>query len=348
MKFGIITTTIHIPKLLIGYASNFRKYGWKDVFFVIAGDKKTPPEITSFCKKIEERYKYKFYYLDLDTQKDLDKALYKYVPLNCVQRRNFATLFAYKNGADVIITIDDDNFIGKSDYLKWHSIVGKEIELNCIRSNTEWFNVCETLEEVKNREFYHRGFPFNQRKKTRIKISRKKVKIVINEGLWLGAPDTDAVTWINLNDLKVMKFNSKKFGKNFVLEKGTWCPFNTQNTAIVREVIPTFFLNPNQKRYDDIWFSFILRKIADHLGHSISYGEPLVIQRRNVHNYLKDLVNEIDGMIRTPKMIEELRTIKLTGKDYYSCTKELIEKLSNNFDDLKEGYKIWLKSLRKN
>jgi len=344
-KIALVTTTIFIPKLLEGYALNFKKFNWKNVFFVIAGDKKTPEEINKFCEDLQSKFGYETYYLDIKKQNDLNEKLAEYIPYNTLARRNFGMLFAYKEGADIIITIDDDNFVGENNYLYYHSIVGERVELKCLGTDTGWYNVCEVLKEEKNRYFFHRGFPIDKRKATNvIEVSLKKCRIVANEGLWLNSPDVDAVALLNYGELNVIGFNSFLFGDNFALEKGTWCPINTQNTAILREALPSFFLNPQQLRYDDIWAGFILRKIADYIGDYISYGEPIVIHKRNTHNYIKDLENEIDGMKRTPQLIEELRKIDLTCKSYLDCTYELIEKLSSNFDDLKKGYYVWLEA----
>jgi len=345
-KFALVTTTIFIPELLEGYASNFKKFGWKDVFFVIAGDKKTPERIVDFCEKLQAKFGYKTNYLDIKRQEELAPKLANYIPYNTLTRRNFGMLFAYQMGADVIITIDDDNFVRDEDYLKAHSIVGEIKELKCISSDVGWYNVCEVLKEERDRYFFHRGFPIDQRKfNVEPKISTKKTKIIANEGLWVDSPDVDVIALLNYGDLKVVNFNSSLFGNNFILEKGTWCPLNTQNTAIAREALPSFFLNPPQIRYDDIWASFILRKIADHLGDSVSYGQPIAEHKRNIHNYLKDLEKEFDGMKRTPELIKELRAIELSGKSYFDCTYELMEKLSESFDDVKKGYRVWLETL---
>ena len=345
-KIALVTTTIFIPNLLDEYAQNFKKFGWKDVLFVIAGDEKTPKGITSFCDALQMKSGFEVKYLDIKSQEELAPKLAEYIPHNSLTRRNFGMLFAYRMGADTIITIDDDNFVGDDDYLKYHSIVGDTKELNCISANTGWYNVCEVLKEEKNRYFFHRGFPINQRNfDNKLTIARKKCKIIANEGLWVDSPDVDAIALLNYGKLKVVDFDSSIFGNNFTLDKGTWCPLNTQNTAISSEALPSFFLNPPQIRYDDIWASFILRKVADHLDHFVSYGQPIVIHRRNTHNYLKDLEKELDGMKRTPELIKELRSIELDGKSYFDCTYELIEKLSSNFEDIKKGYGIWLKTL---
>jgi hypothetical protein len=344
-KIALVTTTISIPKLLVEYASNFENFKWKNVFFVVAGDLKTPFEIIEFCENLQEKFGYEVNYLDIKTQEKLFPKLASYIPYNSLTRRNFGMLFAYQNHAEIIITIDDDNFVGNGDYLKFHSIVGDKKRLKCISSNTGWYNVCEVLKEEKNRYFFHRGFPLDQRKTIEVKVSENDSKIIANEGLWIESPDVDVVALLNFGELKVIEFDSSLFGNNFILEKGTWCPINTQNTAIASEALPSFFLNPPQLRYDDIWAGFILRKVADCIGDSVSYGQPIAIHRRNVHNYLKDLEKEVDGMKRTPELIKELREIELNGKSYFDCTYELIEKLSNNFKDLKEGYSIWLKTL---
>jgi hypothetical protein len=348
-KIALVTTTIFIPKLLSEYAKNFKKFGWKDVLFVIAGDEKTPKDIVNFCDKLQMKFGFEVKYLDIKSQEELTPKLAEYIPHNSLSRRNFGMLFAWKMGVDIIITIDDDNFVRDDDYLKYHSIVGEIKKLKCISTDRGWYNVCEVLKEERGRYFFHRGFPLDQRSfDTKLTIARKKCKIIVNEGLWIDSPDVDAIALLNYGKLKVVDFDSSIFGNNFALDKGTWCPINTQNTAIAREALPSFFLNPSQMRYDDIWASFILRKVADHLDHYVSYGQPITIHKRNVHNYLKDLEKELDGMKRTPELIKELRSIEISGKSYFDCTYELIEKLSNNFRDIKKGYLTWLKTLEEN
>lgn len=49
-------------------------------------------------------------------------------------------------------------------------------------------------------------------------------------------------------------------------------------------------------RYDDIWPSYVVEAIANHLGQLISFGPPVVYQERNPHNYFVDFDNERMGM----------------------------------------------------
>ena len=344
MKIALVTTTINVPKLLIDYAKNFDKFGWKkcDVFFVIAGDKKTPP-LNDFASSLYSDYGYRCNYLDLKEQENLSPTLSRRIPLNTIARRNFAILKAYIDGADIVVTVDDDNLVMQTDnYLGAHAIIGTKKKIKHISVKSGWYDVCRTLNELDKKAFYHRGYPIDQRNKLESNASLHETEVVVNAGLWLDAPDTDAVAWINFGSLNVINFDSTMHGEQFALEKGTWCPFNSQNTALSRKVIPAYFLNPPQMRYDDIWASYIVRKIADHLGHSVTYGQPIVTQKRNIHNYVTDLKNEIDGMERTPELIRELRNMELTQKNYRDATYEIVDKLSDKYKDLKVGYKNWL------
>ena len=44
--------------------------------------------------------------------------------------------------------------------------------------------------------------------------------------------------------------------------KGTWSPFNSQNTALSAKIIPAYPLSPKVGRYDDIWASYVIYRIA--------------------------------------------------------------------------------------
>lgn len=344
MKFGIVTTTIHIPKLLEDYMSIGRHYKVNDLLFVVAGDAKTPSKCKSFCKELQDKMGYETVYMGLEEQHSEYPKLAKYIPKNTVSRRDFAILKAYEMGTDIIIMIDDDNFPQlNKNYFKGHSLVGGMQYLNIVESKNGFFNVCSTLSEKNKAKFFHRGFPFNFREEIpEIKIYRRNVKIALNEGLWIGAPDTDAISWINWPDLQVTGYLRELYGEIFALASNTWSPVNSQNTAIMREAIPSYFLNPFHYRYDDIWAGYIFEKVAKHLGYFISFGEPLIEQWRNPHNYLLDLNKEFDGMARTPSLINELRRINLESKSFIDSIEELIGLLPLQFRDIKKGYQIWL------
>lgn len=350
MSTSIVTTTIHKPVLLEDYCQNAKKFGYKNLNFIVIGDKKTPPEVAPFCKDLQKRYGYKVLYYNIEEQlkflKDFPE-LSEHLPFNSIQRRNIGLLKAYLLDSEVIITIDDDNFvIEDQDFVGYHSIVGKEKEFISLKSSLGWFNVCQMLEEEKGLPFYFRGFPLSKRwLPNEVKREKKKGKIVVNVGLWLGDPDIDALTRIVL-PIKVKQF-SEKYAEGIGLDIGTWSPFDSQNTALAREVIPAYFLSPYIGRYDDIWASYILKRIADHLGHYIHFGFPLVRQKRNVHNLWNDFDKERFGMEMSDQFINRLKELRLTGQNYADCFSEITEGLDRVFranvamNDFIAGLKIW-------
>ncbi len=102
----------------------------------------------------------------------------------------------------------------------------------------------------------------------------------------------------------------------FVLDQPTWSPVNTQNTSVVRELIPAFvfvtmaWAVPGGKldRYGDIWGGYFLIALMQGTNHHVAFGRPLVDHRRNPHNYVDDLRYEFWGMILTDWLLDILRS----------------------------------------
>ncbi len=358
MKTTIVTTTIYVPRALERYAQNARFYGHRDVSFVVIGDKKTPPETRAFCDSISAQY-YPCEYLDIEDQRaylEPYPELWRHLPFNCIQRRDVGLLKAYEDGAGVVITIDDDNWMLNHDFIGLHGIVGQERELPAVESSSGWFNVCSMLEEAHETLFYHRGFPRGERWKedqTFTSVAPLRRRVAVNAGLWLDDPDIDAMT--RLERPIIVRGMQPGAPSRFVLHPGTWSPFNSQNTALMREVIPAYFMSPCIGRYDDIWPSYLVTRIANHLGDVIAYGHPLLRQQRNEHNLWKDLDDERVGMLLTDELCATLRSIALTGNTYAACYRELAQKLPSAWtpgekwtdamrqarEGLLEGMAIW-------
>lgn len=338
MDTAIVTTTIHIPKLLEGYVDNIRTYGHSDVRIVVIGDIKTPTGTASFCNSLSTSSGIEISYYDVQSQKRFLKQypdLDEHIPYNSIDRRNIGILEAYNHGADIIITIDDDNFIlPDHDFIACHGIVGTTCDYISVHSATGWFNVCTLLNEKNSYPIFHRGYPLDQRwRKGSIELNKAKGKVVVNAGLWIDAPDIDAITWLDL-PISVTSYKASEFKNGVGLSRGTWCPFNSQNTAIARDVIPAYFLSPCIGRYDDVWASYIVQAITDHIGGTVHFGYPVVRQKRNPHNYFADLDNERMGMELTPKFTSWLRGVRFTEMSYAGCFRELTHLLACQHTDI--------------
>jgi len=355
VKTAIVTTTINIPVLLRKYAENAQHYGHRELVFVVIGDRKSPPETTAFCNSLNQYFPCE--YLDIERQQQYladFPELWSHLRFDSIQRRNIGMLFAYQHGAEVIITIDDDNFVMSQDFVGLHRAAGQRSSLPLYASTSGFFDVCSFLDTDDDLRFYHRGFPQQQRwaeASSFVSSCRAAGRVAINAGFWLDNPDIDAVT--RMERQPIVRGFRPGWNGNFGLCPGTWSPFNSQNTALMRDVIPAYFLSPYIGRYDDIWASYVVCRIAEHLGDLISFGEPLVRQERNPHDLWKDLDAERYGMILTDGFCQALRAISLTGKTYHECFGEIAAHLPENWrpsiEDkplLQDGRNSFLEGLR--
>jgi hypothetical protein len=183
-----------------------------------------------------------------------------------------------------------------------------------VREETKFHNICEYLALEPQRSIFPRGFPFRLRGHVNAPQSVAAppgARIGVTEGLWLAEPDIDATTWLNGK----VKATAYKGPDLFVLEQSTWSPVNTQNTSVVRELIPAFvFVTmawpvPGGKldRYGDIWGGYFLLALMQQTKYHLAFGRPLVEHRRNPHNYVDDLRYEFWGVVLTDWLLELLR-----------------------------------------
>lgn len=335
MKTVIVTTTINVPHFLKGYAENAKHFN-HDAEFIVAGDMKTPLEAEHFCAQIEGCT-----YLSIAQQEEYMKKfplLRDFLPYNSAERRNVAMLMAYERGAEVVITLDDDNYATSHDMIGAHQIVNAgSVELPVFGSTSGWFNVCSVLQERNNVEFYHRGFPFKKRWTEGFVTSQKsRVSPAVNAGLWLDNPDTDAITRLE-RELIVTGYK-RGADRVFSLTPGTWSPFNCQNMALRRDLVPAYFLSPNIGRHADILASFVINKLVEYMGEAIVFGDPLALHKRSPHDLWKDLDAEREGIQMADVFCDHLRAINLTGTTYHECFGQIVGELKT----------FWAKSATQN
>jgi hypothetical protein len=348
---ALTLTTIHIPRVIETYARNFRDHGHDDCIIVVVGDLKSPPETGAYCAQVARDLGCRVEYFDVERQRDYlrrSPALAEHLPYNTFSRRNIGDLYAYEEGASVIVRTDDDNYpLAGTDYLGGHAHVGVPTRLPTVSSRIGWYNCCELLEAAHGRPFYPRGFPYPLRwKDAGLERREEQVRVGLNAGLWLGEPDVDAITRL-AEPIDALRLRADA-PSVVALARGTWCAVNTQNTAYARELIPAAFVSPFLGRYDDIWSGYLLRKLMDHLDDRVSYGLPLVRQDRNVHDLWKDLEHEMKGNILTPHLLDVLGRKELKGTSYAACYAELADHLEREIQEDRDyfapvwtGMRIW-------
>jgi hypothetical protein len=336
-KVALVNTTIRVPRCLEYYLANAAKYDHiEQVAVIVVSDRKTPTEAGDFLRELGRRYPAKITYLDVPAQQTMLRrwpALELTLRYNSIQRRNVGYLRAALDGAEIIVAIDDDNFVTDEDYIGAHLAVARELRVPVVRHVSGWWNVCQRLACEPPRRFYHRGYPKSRQdwKNEGHEIDKQTVRPVVNAGLWLKNPDVDATANIE-EPINVVGMEPLAGSRVCALARGTWCPFNSQNTAFDIKTLPAMYLvvmhdvyrGHRIGRFDDIWMSYFLRAIADQLGDSVLYGPPLVVQDRNPHNFTRDLAEELGGYLLTEKLVEYLRNFKTASKTYLDAYHDLI------------------------
>jgi hypothetical protein len=329
---GVVTSTINVPTFLETICENAVVHGSKDFSVYVINDVKSPNEAKPYCAKLARKYGIKIQCFDIEDQR---KALKNYrtlldiIPLNNNARKMIGTFLSYLDGCDRVIMIDDDNFATRHDFIGFHNIVGMRHEIDLVKSDAGWFNVCETMIEKNRVPFYPRGYPWSKRFiNSKNSMIRKKARVIVNAGLVLGDPDVDAVSRL-FWPIDVVAIDSE-YDPIFALNPETWCPFNDQNTAISREIIPLYFKPPAVLRNADIWTSYLIEKIAERMGDVVAFGQPLVVQYRNQHDLREDYALEELHNRATDTFVNLLRKTSLNRKSYLGCMEELINKCLEN------------------
>jgi len=292
MKTALVTTTINVPTVLTLLSRQHMRYGRpeNEVAFFVAGDLKTPPEAEVFCKTIPNCF-----YLSPKEQDEWQCSAL--ISWNCIQRRNIAILEALKWGADIIVTIDDDNIpFARGGYLDTFANIlttpfdGLRVTGNIAHPSVPpWFDVGVLLDPVAS----HRGFPHDIRCEPIFKPV-VNARIGVAAGICLGDPDISAVT--RIARAPIVHRVSELLRGGIVVDPAVHTVWNTQNTALIRELAPAMLLPPQWSRYDDIWASLVCQWVMRPFGFCVHYGAPMVWQQRNEHDLVKDLQAELFGM----------------------------------------------------
>lgn len=336
MKTALVTTTINVPRVLALYA----KHG-PDVMFFVAGDRKTD-DIAVVDFLIENCPNHCYY--GIDRQHKMYPELSAMIGENCIQRRNIATLEALKWGAEVIVSIDDDNIPLNNKY--FDNMVAPAFVTNLTAqdpngyihqihvprafnglkasSPSGWFDVGTLLQP--NAE--HRGFPHTKRAQPSFE-GVTEAKIGVAAGICMGDPDISAVERI-ANGPTVHGISEILRGGVIVDPNETWTVFNSQNTAFLRELAPAMFMFPHWGRYDDIFASLVTQRIMTELGLCVHFGAPFVWQQRNKHNLTQDLTLEIMGMQNIERMADFLGGIQALDGSSTNLLRTIFTELTTN------------------
>lgn len=281
MKKFIVITSIFPPTEAIARFSEMRDY-----HLVVVGDRKTPagwqyPNCT---------------YLDIAAQNEVASSFAQAVPFNHYGRKMLGYVYAIQQGADIIIDTDDDNI----PYDNW-SFPDFDARFITSAPDLGWVNIYHNFSD---QFIWPRGLPLRNIRDGRDKLQWQQNSTDQRVGIWQGLadedPDVDAI--YRLTSDTPCTFRK---GAPVVLAKGTVCPFNSQNTAIRRELFPLLFLPSFVTfRFTDILRGIIAQPILWQQGYRLGFTEATVVQKRNVHDYFKDFESEVPMYLHTERALQ--------------------------------------------
>lgn len=296
----IVTTTVNLP------VETFETLG-SVATLIVAGDQKTPTATRELVESVNGIY------LAPDDQEHW--ACSRDIGWNSIQRRNTAFLAAYDMGADIVITVDDDNCPDDpDDWLAAHIAAFDPVTLpNYLTStDTGWFNPGSMLSP----KVWARGMPYGDDFTidstglwTAVYSELNHTRVGVNAGLWLGDPDIDAMQRITQAPYVTCMHSVE----DTLVLPGCYSPINSQNTAWRRELLPLAAVWPYVGRWDDIFGGYLAQWSFWASDFATRYGLPLVRQERNEHDLYTDLKKELHGMRHTEKFVNVLRTLTATG-----------------------------------
>jgi hypothetical protein len=309
-KKAIVTTTINPPtKALKKFIKIAKEDDWH---LYIVGDLKTPHKEYQDIAFVEDCVTY----ITPDEQQHISPRLSDLIGWNCIQRRNFGLIAAYKAGAKIIATVDDDNI----PYESWgHGCkVNKDADAMVYKIKQP---VWDPLSPVFP-HLWHRGFPIQMLDERHVPTPvLKKRKVLVQADFWDGNPDIDAICRITLNP-------SISFNPNMLpIASDVISPFNSQNTFLSRDIIPDYFLFPGIGRMDDIWAGFYVQALHP---NSVIYAKASVFQQRNPHDLTKDLEAELMGYKHNHEIVTDpvkhiSALLPLFAKEAFQVYKEILK-----------------------
>lgn len=253
---------------------------------IVVGDKKSPslwevPGVT---------------YLSIADQEASKFALKTKLPFNHYGRKMIGYLHAIQAGAEIIVDTDDDNI----PYEDWQFPPNEGTFLTS-PANKGFVNVYKSF---TSHHIWPRGYPLDlvlndEHNLQENELYLQSAAIGFWQGLADGDPDVDAI--YRLVDNKEVFFGKRL---PIVLDAGTLCPFNSQNTAVRSELFPLLYLPAFVSfRFTDILRGLVAQPIMWAHGYRLGFTQATVIQVRNPHDYMRDFESEIPCYLHPNRVI---------------------------------------------
>jgi hypothetical protein len=216
---------------------------------------------------------------------------------------------AWRDGADIIATMDDDCYPDDPDWIGGHQLVLATTQLR------DWTSTIDTP------GVRPRGLPRSAEQ-----------PVGISMGLWSHVPDLDAETQLNVD------WASYQPSVGGVVPRGHFFPMSGMNLAWRRDLTPLMYFTlmgshlttgepwHGMHRYGDIFAGLFAKRICDHLGYAVRFGDPLVRHDRASDPHA-NLERERVAKAANEWLWHVVRDAPLTARTPIECYVELAESI---------------------
>ncbi|HVJ52074.1 MAG TPA: STELLO glycosyltransferase family protein [Aliidongia sp.] len=241
-------------------------------------------------------------FVSIEEQLSSGLAVAELCPTRHYARKNIGYLLAIRGGAEIIQETDDDN-LPEPDFFA----PAASSNAAPLLSGQGWTNVYRYFSDAM---IWPRGLPLEAMHDPLPdfdSLPRLETTSPIQQGLADGNPDVDAIfRLVSPMDIRFRR------DRRVALGRGSWCPFNSQNTIWFAAAFPLLYLPAYCSfRMTDIWRSFIAQRIAWENGWTILFHRPTVQQERNPHVLMKDFADEIPGYLNNTRIASALDGLTL-------------------------------------
>ncbi|GAA4370349.1 hypothetical protein GCM10023185_44730 [Hymenobacter saemangeumensis] len=259
---------------------------------IVVGDRKTPADWQAPG----------VVYLSVAEQEAAGFRLSTRLPYNHYGRKMMGYLHAIRTGAQVIVDTDDDNL----PYPDWE-FPPMEGSYATAPAGKGFVNIYKSF---TTHHIWPRGYPLDLILSPAHNLSEEQLlpapaRVGVWQALADGDPDVDAI--YRLVDNTEVFFDQRP---PIVLAEGTLCPFNSQNTALRRELFPLLYLPAYVTfRFTDILRGLVAQPIMWAHGYRLGFTQATVQQIRNPHDYLKDFESEIPCYLHPNRVVAAVRAV---------------------------------------
>lgn len=210
--------------------------------------------------------------------------------------RSFGFLKAWWEGADYVLTLDDDCYPNAA-YGPAHNIC--DAHATFMHTQSRW---ASTLGDD----------PLGLRPRGLPRDTGAGPASVMNVGLWAGVPDLSAH-----DQLEWQKSNSEYSPptRSWLVPQGQYVPVSGMNLFVARSAVPLCYFAPTGEgqpyhRFDDIWMGVVAKKVCDVLGWQVSVGQPFVRHERASDPH-KNLIAEAPGLEENERFWKRIDSLDL-------------------------------------